>query len=291
MIKEKTNRLPLTVVAAVSIALVAMLIWGICLVRSRGGQDTVNMPQQTNGTGSAPEETAGAAPEPETTPRDVVAAFAAQHGLTLEDYPEKLLELLERNPETEEFVLNYPLEYGKEHTADISGYEDFEGVPLFIQWDKQWGYKDYVGNVAGLSGCGPTCMAMVAYYFTRNPEYHPAYMMDFAQSNPQYANSSVATQWAFFLQGGAELGLTVKELTGEQLASEEKIAQILADGKLIVAHMGPGVFTEIGHYIVITGYQDGKFTVNDPNSRDNSAKLWEFAEFSDQIKMMWWFSA
>lgn len=289
MVKEKI-RFPLAVVAVVSIALVAVLIWGICLVGAGDDRDTVQTPQQTTDFVASGEETTEPVPEPETTPRDVVAAFAAQHGLTLEDYPEKLLELLERNPETEEFVLNYPLEYGKEHTADISVYADTEGVPLFIQWDSQWGYKDYVGNVAGLSGCGPTCMAMVAYYFTRNPEYHPAYMMDFAQSNPQYANSSVATQWAFFGQGGAELGLTVKELTGEQIRSEEKIAQVLAEGKLIVAHMGPGVFTEIGHYIVITGYQDGKFTVNDPNSRSNSAKLWEFEEFADQIKMMWSFS-
>lgn len=286
MLKEKTF-FPLLGVAALGLVLLTVLIWGICLAKDNAPEDT---PQQTTQpTASQPRETH---PQPtETTPRDKVAEFAAQHGLSLSDYPEKLLELLERNPETEEFVLNYPLEYGKEHTPDISGADRSQGVPLFLQWDKQWGYRDYVGNVAGLSGCGPTCMAMVAYYFTGNPQYHPAYMMDFAQSNPKYANNSVATQWAFFLQGGAELGLNVRELTGEEIASAEKIGQLLDSGKVIVAHMGPGVFTEIGHYLVITGYQDGKFTINDPNSQANSAKLWEFSEFSDQIKMMWAFSA
>ena len=69
----------------------------------------------------------------------------------------------------------------------------------------------------------------------------------------------------------------------------KKLADILNSGRVIVAHMGPGVFTEIGHYIVIAGYEDGKFRVNDPNSYVNSEKLWEFEEFSNQIKMMWSF--
>lgn len=291
--EQTKTRIPpalLTVIVA-SFATILVLIWGILLLHtvpeeapSPGITDPVQTtqprPTQTQPTETIP---------PETTAADVVAAFAQEHGYTLADYPEKLIALLERSPEAERFVLDYPLEYGKDHPIDISSHADDEGVPLFIQWDKQWGYKDYVGNIAGLSGCGPTCLSMVVYHFTRDPQMHPAYMMDFAESDPKYVNSTVATQWALFSQGSKEFGLTPTELTGEQIASEEKLAQILSSGQLIIANVGPGVFTEIGHYLLITGYADGKFQINDPNSPSNSARGWAFSEFSDQIKMMWSF--
>lgn len=264
-----------------------------CVMFSFAGKKTDGTPAPTNPvqeTQSATVETTEPPTAPkETTARDVVEAFAVQNGLTLEDYPEKLFELLERNPETEEYVLNFPLEYGKEHDIDISGYKDYAGVPLFIQWDKQWGYLDYAGNQAGLSACGPTCLSMVAYHFTRDASLTPAFMMKYAEENGHGLKDS-GTQWSLFSQGATAFGLTVKELTSEQIGSAEKIAKVLDSGKLIVANMGPGVFTEFGHYIVLTACEDGKFRVNDPNSYIRSEKLWDYEEFGDQIKMMWSFS-
>jgi hypothetical protein len=42
--------------------------------------------------------------------------------------------------------------------------------------------------------------------------------------------------------------------------------------------------------MVIAGYEDGKFRINDPNSPANSQKLWAFEEFDQDVKMMWSFS-
>ena len=296
--RRRKNYRPLILLAAavlLAVALIILLIWGVGLML-KGDEPEQTEPQQTQQTLPSEEPTTGPTlPEPteteppDTSPEGIIQEFAAQHGLSLSDYPDKLIELLGRNPEAEEFVLNYPLEYGKDHEIDISGYADYEGVPLFIQWDKQWGYIDYVGNLAGLSACGPTCLSMVTYYFTRDPAMTPAYMMEFSEANG-YGKAGSGTFWSLFGQGAAKLGLTVKELTAEQIASEEKIAKVLDSGKLIVMNVSPGVFTEVGHYLLIVGYEDGKFRVNDPNSYANSEKLWEFEEFSDQIKMMWSFS-
>ena len=226
-----------------------------------------------------------AEPEP-TTPMQALEAFAAEHDLTLDDYPEKLLELYDRNPEAREYVMKYPLEYGKDHDIDISGYADYEGVPLFIQWDEQWGYRDYIGSVAGLSACGPTCLSMVTYYFTRDPEMTPAYMMEFAEKNG-YGLKGSGTQWSLFSQGAKKLGLDMKELTSEQIRSEKQIAKVLESGRIIVMNVKPGIFTTVGHYMLVVGYEDGKFKLNDPNSRINSEKLWDFDEFDQDIRMMW----
>ena len=39
--------------------------------------------------------------------------------------------------------------------------------------------------------------------------------------------------------------------------------------------MGPGEFTSNGHFIVLTGLQNGRLKINDPNSRKNSEKTWD----------------
>lgn len=284
--------LTIFVLTAILIGLMALCV---SIVKKPRQQPDVTEPQQPVTT-TIPTEPTEPSTEPTTeplteplTPMEELELFAAEHGLTLADYPEKLLELYERNPEAREYVMNYPLEYGKEHEIDISGYADYDGVPLFIQWDKQWGYKDYIGSVGGLSACGPTCLSMVVYHFTRDPKMTPAYMMDFAEEN-KYGLKGAGTQWSLFQLGAQKLGLNMKELTSEQIASEEKIAKVLDSGRIIVMNVKPGIFTTVGHYMLVVGYEDGKFKINDPNSPANSAKLWEFEEFDQDIRMMWSFS-
>ncbi|MBQ4602689.1 MAG: hypothetical protein IJB24_07500 [Clostridia bacterium] len=50
---------------------------------------------------------------------------------------------------------------------------------------------------------------------------------------------------------------------------------------------GTGGFTENGHFILLSGIEDGKIKINDPNSIANSKKLWEFEDISGQIKNLW----
>ena len=40
--------------------------------------------------------------------------------------------------------------------------------------------------------------------------------------------------------------------------------------------MGPGDFTTSGHFILLTGVEDGKYQVNDPNRHSTSQKLWDY---------------
>ena len=51
--------------------------------------------------------------------------------------------------------------------------------------------------------------------------------------------------------------------------------------------MGPGDFTTTGHFIVLSGCEDGLIKINDPNSYANSEKLWSYEEIADQIRNLW----
>lgn len=78
-----------------------------------------------------------------------------------EIYPESLRALLEKNPEAEQFVLNYPKNKDKHPEIDLSGEVTRGIIPLFIQWDERWGYENYGGDFIAVTGCGPTCLSMV----------------------------------------------------------------------------------------------------------------------------------
>lgn len=65
----------------------------------------------------------------------------------------------------------------------------------------------------------------------------------------------------------------------------------LDDGAVLILALGPGDFTSSGHFIVVTGYTDGGFSVNDPNSRENSSRLWSYGRLASQISNLWSLSA
>ena len=65
------------------------------------------------------------------------------------------------------------------------------------------------------------------------------------------------------------------------------IIKKLKEGYPIICVVGPGDFTDTGHFIVMSGYQDGKIKVEDPYSRKNSKKLWNLDRLKSQIKSMW----
>lgn len=211
-----------------------------------------------------------------------VKTFAEENGISYGAYPESLIALLERNPETEGFVLQYPLERDKVHIIDLSEYEGCETVPLFMQWDPRWGYMRYGSDVAGLTACGPVCLSMAAFYVTGDTSMSPDNMIRFALKNG-YCVPGSGTSWTLISQGGEKLGLDVTEIP----LDKNRIFANLEAGNPIICAMGPGDFTTSGHFIVMAGCRDGKIRVNDPNSYANSEKLWEYETICDQIQNLW----
>lgn len=215
-----------------------------------------------------------------TETEKAVKAYAQQMGISYGEYPQSLIELYERNPETEAFVLGYP--FREKLAVDFSAYKDCKTVPLFLQWDPMWGYETYGSDVMGITGCGPTCLAMVGYYLTEDENMSPAQIARFAEKNGYYA-AGYGSSWTLISEGAVELGFSVKELP----LVKKKMVDTLETGTPIILALGEGDFTTTGHYIVLTGVEDGLFRVNDPNSVANSEKLWSYEQLEGQIRNIW----
>ena len=216
-----------------------------------------------------------------TEAEKIVKTYADQQGISYGRYPRELIDLLERNPETEEFVLGYP--FRDEAAYDLSQEDRSGGVPLFLQWDRRWGYERYGSGMMALTGCGPTCLAMVGYYLTGDGEtFDPAAVAAFSEKNGYYA-SGYGSSWTLISEGGVKLGLEVIEIP----LVEKRIKDNLAVGNPIICAMGAGDFTSTGHYIVLVGMEDGKFIINDPNSPEKSRQLWSYQQIESQIRNLW----
>ena len=224
--------------------------------------------------------------EEERTAEEIVADYAEDHLLERSMWPDEVVAMIDKNPETEKFVLEYPYHNGEaDEVIDISGdLGDYSEVPAFYQWDQRWGYKTYGSNCMGVTGCGPTCLSMVAVYLTGDTSLNPAVIADYAMNNGYYDYEYMSgTFWTLMTDGANGLGFESIEIT----VDEDRMINNLNVGNPIVCIMGPGTFTTEGHFIVLTGYENGKFRINDPFSMENTQKEWEFDEFADQIQCLW----
>ena len=197
-------------------------------------------------------------------------------------YPKQLKDLALKNEEALEFVYDYPAEHVKEHTIDLTKEASMDSVPLFVQWDKRWGYEKYSGNFFAASGCGPTTLSMVVVYLTHNREASPIAVAKYSKE-AGYSVDGSGSSWTLISEGCMHYGVKAKAVA----LDESRMKAELDAGHPIVINVGPGDFTDTGHFMVITGYDDEGFSINDPNSIEKSGKRWLFKNISSQIRAVW----
>lgn len=194
-------------------------------------------------------------------------------------YPKELLAALANNPEMAEFVSGYP---GNGVTGGITASEKEQEFPLFLQWDMRWGYESYGDSCIGLAGCGPTCLSMVLFYLTRDETYTPDNIAAYSMENGYYVEGT-GTSWGLMEDVPKLCGINVTSIS----STANNMKAVLDNDGIIICAMGKGDFTTSGHYIVMYGYDDKGFMVNDPNCAARSGRRWTFSEIKNQIKNIW----
>ena len=202
-----------------------------------------------------------------------------------DQYPAYLIDDLEMNPEILDFMVDYPTAQKVGH-GGLTAAEKKSSHPLFVQWDKRWGYSTYGEDCMAVSACGPTALAMVAYGLTRDTSIDPYAVAQYAMESGYYVNG-VGTAWALMSEGAEHYGLVS---TSSYNYTEEQLKEALDKGGMVILSVGKGDFTvHSGHFIVLYGYKNGKFQLNDPFSYTNSSKLWDYETLQKQTKNMWIF--
>lgn len=234
---------------------------------------------------SAVRENSGTAPALATmTKADLKKTDEWKHiNANRSQYPKDMLKVLENNPELLDFVANY-LEAEPVVTGGLTKREMKEDYPLFLQWDARWGYVPYGDDNIGLSGCAPACLSMVIFSLTRDENATPDAIAAFSMDNGYYVEGT-GTAWALMTAAAAHYGVQAEELSLDEGLMKSR----LDSGYMLICSMAPGDFTTTGHFIVIYGYNEDGFLVNDPFSRNRSSRVWSFETIQYQIRNMWVF--
>ncbi len=199
------------------------------------------------------------------------------------DYPEALLEMLTRDLDLLDFVIDYPEKFGDSYSDNVGKID--EGIPLLLQWDKRWGYARYGDSSIAIDGCGPTALAMVIVGLTKDIKVTPAKVAEFSENNGYYYHN-IGTSWNLMTDGANKFGIKSQVIS----LSKNNVFSALEKGHPLICSMRKGDFTTIGHFIVLSDVNDGKIVVNDPNSIKRSNKLWTYEELEWQIKNIWEYS-
>lgn len=154
-------------------------------------------------------------------------------------------------------------------------------VPLvyFNQKDPAWAELPYGGSdTIGSYGCGPTVLAMVVSSLTDEVR-NPVNMAQWAVAHHYWAPRS-GSSYAI-VPGVVDFGLVCTPIAS---LTPEAIRDALLEEALIVALMGPGHFTQGGHFVLLHGITlNGSILVADPNSPERSLMEWDAQLIIDEL--------
>lgn len=217
-----------------------------------------------------------------------------------DEYPKDMLNAVLNNPEMLDFLVGYPdNEYTIKYLDDNQLYnndnydidvseikltkkEKNSEHPLFLQWDERWAYIPYGDANIGMAGCGPTCLSMVIVGLTHNSKATPAQIAKYSSEHGYYVDGQ-GTSWSLMTDVPRQYNIDVSKIS----VSEYNMKKALDDGKMLICSVGKGNFTIQGHFIVIYGYTEEGFLINDPYCKVRSEKTWSYEKISDQIKTIW----
>ena len=145
-------------------------------------------------------------------------------------------------------------------------------VVYYNQCDERYADQDYGTDNIGEYGCGPACMAMVVSSLA-GTTVDPIEMAKWAYDNNYWIDGG-GSYHALIPAAAQHWGLPV---SGCGASEPQRIVDALSQGKLVVAIMGAGHFTDSGHFIVLRGVKDGQIMVADPYSVNYSNRLWDLS--------------
>lgn len=284
-IRQIKARLTLTLILFLLLLLLLFITW-----RGRANESKSGGSQHTTSTSelsiSAKSTSSKDKKDSEKTETAEERLARVKKEATEKQYPTDIIELLDKNPETVDFVEDY-LKKKDDPVATTIGDDYQEGqVPKLYQWDERWGYQKYGSSFVAASGCGPTCLSMVISTIKKDPTITPAAVASLSEQLGE-VDADNNTMWVLLTDAASTWGV----YSEEGLLGEEQVKDTLDSGKYIICSVGPGDFTKIGHFIVLVSYKDGQVEVRDPFNSEHTERTWTYADIASQIVEMWTFAA
>lgn len=148
-------------------------------------------------------------------------------------------------------------------------------MPLYLQNDPLWKDNAYGQSDIGEAGCGPCAMAM-AFSYLKQQIITPADVVEKMGGADSAYWTWEGSLWSSIDEVTGAYGLQVRRI------SSGKVGEALKNNHPVISIMGPGTFTNGGHFICLSGLdEDGNILVND--SFDDSKKKHYSSSYSIEL--------
>lgn len=158
--------------------------------------------------------------------------------------------------------------------------------PLFLQYDPRWATYPYGLGTMASSACGPTCFSMVITGLTNISNASPPMIATYSMNRGFYVPNQ-GTAHTLFTSGAPDFGLYCTKVA----CTEADMKAHIDAGEMLILAMHYGHFTHsaAGHFIMVYGYNQNGFMVNDPASYERSTQYWPFAVFGGEADNIYGF--
>ncbi|MGN0071229.1 MAG: C39 family peptidase [Atopobiaceae bacterium] len=195
---------------------------------------------------------------------------------------DRIIELALREPTAIDFVQQLPT--ASKETSAYTGTVVKGTYPELYDWDTNWAFMDYGTLPLGMTGSGPTSLAMAYMGLTGKNDKSPADMAQLALDGG-YATGASGTSADFFTSVASSLGLKCTKLEN---ATENDIAENLTASTPILVELQAGTVGDESHWALLISYnRDTSVTLYDPTSTSASAHSWDAGTIADSATTLY----
>lgn len=211
---------------------------------------------------------------------DERAAFAIENR---ELYPDYWFGLL-YDDATFEMAYNYPF---KKNSYQNLVYTDEElgGVPALYMDDERWIYEDYGVRI---QGCAAVAVTMAYIGVRHDSQLDPIKVVNYANemgwcSLGGIRQENISDILTYFGMSAEEHFFDCDN--GESVTEAELKAALDRENSVVMAAVHGRTFGN--HALIIRGYDEKGFYINDPANPENTAKVWDFSLFENELSYYW----
>lgn len=203
-------------------------------------------------------------------------------------YPEIWFRMLYSESEsTFDFAYNYPFNKDNYKSMTFTDEElNSEEIPAVYMNDTRWSYE--LGGAVKTDGCVAVSVTMANLYLNHDSSVDPVKIISYASEMGYFGLGGIGQENVSDIM--THFGMTSEEYVfdkknGEKITESELKSAVDTEDAVVIAAVQGGTFGN--HALIIRGYDENGFYINDPADPQKTASQWSFEVFENELVRYW----
>lgn len=200
-------------------------------------------------------------------------------------YPDQWFNMILYSNEDFEFAYNYPFMQDSYENMSFTEDELNSPAPALYMDDPRWVYEELsIKNY----GCAALTITMANLAVRHDSGVDPVKVVNYAVEMGYYGFGGVDMVSVYDIL--THFGLSAEEHffdrnNGERITESELKSAVDTENSIVMAAVSGVTFGD--HALIIRGYDENGFYINDPADPDNTEAVWDFSVFENELTYYW----